>query len=85
MACYANKELYNIMTTASTTISACSENPGKYPNGKTAGASFCMFDNMGFVSFLEATFEFLISITIVKPFLQEKFLLNIQEIFEKNH
>ena len=56
MASYANKELYSIMTTASTTISACAENPGKYPNGKTAGASFCMFDNMGFVSFLEATF-----------------------------
>ena len=51
MACYANKELHGIMTTASATISACAENSGKYPNGKTAGATFCMFDNMGFVSF----------------------------------
>merc|ERR1712186_251533 len=48
MACYANKELYGIMTTASAAVSACADNPGKYPNGKTAGASFCMFDNMGF-------------------------------------
>ena len=51
MACYANKELYGIMTTASAAVSACADNPGKYPNGKTAGASFCMFDSMGFVSF----------------------------------
>merc|ERR1712203_722287 len=48
MACYANKELYGIMTTASAAVSACADNPGKYPNGKTAGASFCMFDSMGF-------------------------------------
>ena len=56
MTCYANKELYSIMTTVSITISACAENLGKYPNGKTARASFCLFDNTGFVSFLEATF-----------------------------
>merc|ERR1712184_65379 len=48
MACYANKELYGIMTTASAAVSTCADNPGKYPNGKTAGASFCMFDSMGF-------------------------------------
>ena len=52
MACYANKELYGIMTTASAAVSACADNPGKYPNGKTAGASFCMFDSLGFVSLL---------------------------------
>ena len=49
MACYANKELYSIMTTVSITISACAENLGKYPNGKTARASFCLFDNTGTV------------------------------------
>ena len=51
MACYANKELHDIMTTASAAVSACANNPGQYPNGKTAGASFCMFDSLGFVSF----------------------------------
>ena len=52
MASYANKELHDIMTTASAAVSACADNPGQYPNGKTAGASFCMFDSLGFVSFL---------------------------------
>ena len=52
MACYANKELYDIMATASEAVSACADNPGKYPNGQTAGTSFCMFDSLGFVSLL---------------------------------
>ena len=50
MACYANQELYDIMTTASDTMTACHDNPGQYPNGKTAGPAFCLFDQLGFVS-----------------------------------
>ena len=50
MACYANQELFDIMTSASDTMTACHDNPGQYPNGKTAGPAFCLFDQLGFVS-----------------------------------
>ena len=66
MACYANQELYDIMTTASDTMAACHDNPGQYPNGKTAGPAFCLFDQLGFVSTSNSIAKFLFKLTYKK-------------------
>ena len=66
MACYANQELYDIMTTASDTMTACHDNPGQYPNGKTAGPAFCLFDQLGFVSSSNSIAIFLNQIQIFR-------------------
>ena len=50
MACYANTELYGIMSAVSAVMAGCKEDPGFYPNNKPAGAGFCLFSQMQFVS-----------------------------------